>query len=165
MVEETPADQVTDRARHPYTRALFSATPGPVAPHRPHPADRSGAVGDAHRRAGARSVPAAGRRTRCARPSCRTFHPRRRRDIGTAATILWRRTFPLAIWSRQSLPKGAFHDLPRPADRCRTARLHAPDTGPRGGRPFTALLGSSTTWSGPGCTGCSCSARPRRRRI
>ena len=27
IVEETPAGQVTDRARHPYTRALFSATP------------------------------------------------------------------------------------------------------------------------------------------
>ncbi|MFF8862354.1 oligopeptide/dipeptide ABC transporter ATP-binding protein [Streptomyces sp. NPDC015139] len=35
IVEETPADRVTDSARHPYTRALFSATPGlldPVAP-------------------------------------------------------------------------------------------------------------------------------------
>ncbi|MFJ3229846.1 oligopeptide/dipeptide ABC transporter ATP-binding protein [Streptomyces sp. NPDC086787] len=28
IVEETPADRVTDRARHPYTRALFSAVPG-----------------------------------------------------------------------------------------------------------------------------------------
>ncbi|MBL1104861.1 ABC transporter ATP-binding protein [Streptomyces sp. 5-8] len=28
IVEETPAGRVTDAARHPYTRALFSATPG-----------------------------------------------------------------------------------------------------------------------------------------
>ncbi|WAZ21616.1 ABC transporter ATP-binding protein [Streptomyces cinnabarinus] len=28
IVEETPADRVTDRSCHPYTRALFSATPG-----------------------------------------------------------------------------------------------------------------------------------------
>ncbi|MFF4251946.1 oligopeptide/dipeptide ABC transporter ATP-binding protein [Streptomyces sp. NPDC001663] len=35
IVEESPAADVTDRARHPYTRALFSATPGllhPIAP-------------------------------------------------------------------------------------------------------------------------------------
>ncbi|MFF3329693.1 oligopeptide/dipeptide ABC transporter ATP-binding protein [Streptomyces sp. NPDC002888] len=35
IVEEAPAADVTDRARHPYTRALFSATPsllGPIDP-------------------------------------------------------------------------------------------------------------------------------------
>jgi peptide/nickel transport system ATP-binding protein len=35
IVEEAPADAVTGRSRHPYTRALFSATPGlldPIAP-------------------------------------------------------------------------------------------------------------------------------------
>jgi peptide/nickel transport system ATP-binding protein len=37
IVEETPADQVTDRARHPYTRALFSATPGLLHPIDPIP--------------------------------------------------------------------------------------------------------------------------------
>ncbi len=37
IVEETPADRVTDRARHPYTRALFSATPGLLHPIDPIP--------------------------------------------------------------------------------------------------------------------------------
>ncbi|MEV7501493.1 ABC transporter ATP-binding protein [Streptomyces sp. NPDC093018] len=37
IVEETPADRVTDRARHPYTRALFSATPGLLHPIEPIP--------------------------------------------------------------------------------------------------------------------------------
>ncbi|GAB2843403.1 dipeptide ABC transporter ATP-binding protein [Streptomyces deserti] len=37
IVEETPADRVTDRARHPYTRALFSATPGLLDPIEPIP--------------------------------------------------------------------------------------------------------------------------------
>ncbi|MFF4750151.1 oligopeptide/dipeptide ABC transporter ATP-binding protein [Streptomyces sp. NPDC002514] len=37
IVEETPADRVTDRARHPYTRALFSATPGLLDPIDPIP--------------------------------------------------------------------------------------------------------------------------------
>lgn len=32
IVEETPAALVGDRARHPYTRALFSATPGLLDP-------------------------------------------------------------------------------------------------------------------------------------
>ncbi|KOG73627.1 peptide ABC transporter ATP-binding protein [Streptomyces antibioticus] len=32
IVEETPAGRVTDAARHPYTRALFSATPGLLDP-------------------------------------------------------------------------------------------------------------------------------------
>jgi peptide/nickel transport system ATP-binding protein len=32
IVEESPASLVTDRARHPYTRALFSATPGLLDP-------------------------------------------------------------------------------------------------------------------------------------
>ncbi len=32
IVEEAPADRVTDHARHPYTRALFSATPGLLDP-------------------------------------------------------------------------------------------------------------------------------------
>lgn len=32
IVEETPAGRVTDRSRHPYTRALFSATPGLLDP-------------------------------------------------------------------------------------------------------------------------------------
>ncbi|MGW0711817.1 oligopeptide/dipeptide ABC transporter ATP-binding protein [Streptomyces sp. NPDC002643] len=32
IVEESPAGSVTDRARHPYTRALFSATPGLLDP-------------------------------------------------------------------------------------------------------------------------------------
>ncbi|MFJ8795529.1 ABC transporter ATP-binding protein [Streptomyces sp. NPDC102462] len=37
IVEECPADRVTDRARHPYTRALFSATPGLLDPIVPIP--------------------------------------------------------------------------------------------------------------------------------
>ncbi|MFI8236238.1 oligopeptide/dipeptide ABC transporter ATP-binding protein [Streptomyces sp. NPDC085866] len=37
IVEETPADRVTDQARHPYTRALFSATPGLLDPIDPIP--------------------------------------------------------------------------------------------------------------------------------
>ncbi|MFB7505053.1 oligopeptide/dipeptide ABC transporter ATP-binding protein [Streptomyces broussonetiae] len=37
IVEETPADRVTDAARHPYTRALFSATPGLLDPLDPIP--------------------------------------------------------------------------------------------------------------------------------
>jgi peptide/nickel transport system ATP-binding protein len=37
IVEEAPADAVTDRARHPYTRALFSATPGLLDPIDPIP--------------------------------------------------------------------------------------------------------------------------------
>lgn len=37
IVEESPADSVTDRARHPYTRALFSATPGLLDPIEPIP--------------------------------------------------------------------------------------------------------------------------------
>ncbi|MFE9607415.1 oligopeptide/dipeptide ABC transporter ATP-binding protein [Streptomyces sp. NPDC006012] len=37
IVEETPASRVTDRARHPYTRALFSATPGLLDPIDPIP--------------------------------------------------------------------------------------------------------------------------------
>jgi peptide/nickel transport system ATP-binding protein len=37
IVEETPAALVTDRARHPYTRALFSATPGLLDPVDPIP--------------------------------------------------------------------------------------------------------------------------------
>ncbi|MCX4574861.1 ABC transporter ATP-binding protein [Streptomyces sp. NBC_01571] len=37
IVEESPAAEVTDRARHPYTRALFSATPGLLAPIDPIP--------------------------------------------------------------------------------------------------------------------------------
>ncbi|EMF56027.1 ABC transporter ATP-binding protein [Streptomyces bottropensis] len=37
IVEETPAALVTERARHPYTRALFSATPGLLAPIDPIP--------------------------------------------------------------------------------------------------------------------------------
>ncbi|MEU6591475.1 ABC transporter ATP-binding protein [Streptomyces sp. NPDC046881] len=37
IVEETPADRVTDGARHPYTRALFSATPGLLDPVDPIP--------------------------------------------------------------------------------------------------------------------------------
>nr|WP_246114062.1 ABC transporter ATP-binding protein [Streptomyces montanus] len=37
IVEESPADEVTDRARHPYTRALFSATPGLLDPIDPIP--------------------------------------------------------------------------------------------------------------------------------
>ncbi|AWW39671.1 oligopeptide/dipeptide ABC transporter ATP-binding protein [Streptomyces cadmiisoli] len=37
IVEEAPADRVTDRSRHPYTRALFSATPGLLAPVDPIP--------------------------------------------------------------------------------------------------------------------------------
>ncbi|MFC4501642.1 MULTISPECIES: ABC transporter ATP-binding protein [Streptomyces] len=32
IVEEAPADRVSDRARHPYTRALFSATPSLLRP-------------------------------------------------------------------------------------------------------------------------------------
>jgi peptide/nickel transport system ATP-binding protein len=37
IVEETPAARVADRARHPYTRALFSATPGLLDPIDPIP--------------------------------------------------------------------------------------------------------------------------------
>ncbi|NEB04375.1 ABC transporter ATP-binding protein [Streptomyces sp. SID13726] len=37
IVEESPAGIVTDRARHPYTRALFSATPGLLHPIDPIP--------------------------------------------------------------------------------------------------------------------------------
>ncbi|MEV0226031.1 ABC transporter ATP-binding protein [Streptomyces sp. NPDC050704] len=37
IVEESPADEVTDSARHPYTRALFSATPGLLDPIDPIP--------------------------------------------------------------------------------------------------------------------------------
>ncbi|MFJ9584986.1 oligopeptide/dipeptide ABC transporter ATP-binding protein [Streptomyces acidicola] len=37
IVEESPADEVTERARHPYTRALFSATPGLLDPIDPIP--------------------------------------------------------------------------------------------------------------------------------
>ncbi|MFI0810318.1 oligopeptide/dipeptide ABC transporter ATP-binding protein [Streptomyces echinatus] len=37
IVEETPAGRVTDGARHPYTRALFSATPGLLDPVEPIP--------------------------------------------------------------------------------------------------------------------------------
>ncbi|MEU1015688.1 ABC transporter ATP-binding protein [Streptomyces sp. NPDC005898] len=37
IVEEAPAAEILDRARHPYTRALFSATPGLLAPIDPIP--------------------------------------------------------------------------------------------------------------------------------
>ncbi|WP_128802985.1 MULTISPECIES: ABC transporter ATP-binding protein [unclassified Streptomyces] len=37
IVEESPAAEVTERARHPYTRALFSATPGLLDPIDPIP--------------------------------------------------------------------------------------------------------------------------------
>ncbi|MFF4903785.1 oligopeptide/dipeptide ABC transporter ATP-binding protein [Streptomyces sp. NPDC001260] len=37
IVEESPAAEVTGRARHPYTRALFSATPGLLNPVEPIP--------------------------------------------------------------------------------------------------------------------------------
>ncbi|WP_372349886.1 oligopeptide/dipeptide ABC transporter ATP-binding protein [Streptomyces sp. KL116D] len=37
IVEESPAADVLDRSRHPYTRALFSATPGLLAPIDPIP--------------------------------------------------------------------------------------------------------------------------------
>jgi peptide/nickel transport system ATP-binding protein len=37
IVEESPADAVIERARHPYTRALFSATPGLLNPIDPIP--------------------------------------------------------------------------------------------------------------------------------
>lgn len=37
IVEEAPADRVTDGSRHPYTRALFSATPGLLDPIEPIP--------------------------------------------------------------------------------------------------------------------------------
>ncbi|MFJ3760857.1 oligopeptide/dipeptide ABC transporter ATP-binding protein [Streptomyces sp. NPDC090080] len=37
IVEETPAADVTDHARHPYTRALFSAAPGLLRPIDPIP--------------------------------------------------------------------------------------------------------------------------------
>jgi peptide/nickel transport system ATP-binding protein len=37
IVEEAPAGEVTGRARHPYTRALFSATPGLLDPIDPIP--------------------------------------------------------------------------------------------------------------------------------
>jgi peptide/nickel transport system ATP-binding protein len=37
IVEEAPADRVTGHARHPYTRALFSATPGLLDPIDPIP--------------------------------------------------------------------------------------------------------------------------------
>jgi peptide/nickel transport system ATP-binding protein len=37
IVEEAPADRITEEARHPYTRALFSATPGLLDPIDPIP--------------------------------------------------------------------------------------------------------------------------------
>lgn len=37
IVEESPAAEVTEHARHPYTRALFSATPGLLDPIDPIP--------------------------------------------------------------------------------------------------------------------------------
>lgn len=37
IVEESPATEILDRARHPYTRALFSATPGLLDPIDPIP--------------------------------------------------------------------------------------------------------------------------------
>ncbi|MEV1077559.1 ABC transporter ATP-binding protein [Streptomyces sp. NPDC050211] len=37
IVEEAPADRVTEDSRHPYTRALFSATPGLLHPIDPIP--------------------------------------------------------------------------------------------------------------------------------
>ncbi|GGZ72325.1 oligopeptide/dipeptide ABC transporter ATP-binding protein [Streptomyces echinoruber] len=37
IVEEAPADRITDHSRHPYTRALFSATPGLLDPIDPIP--------------------------------------------------------------------------------------------------------------------------------
>ncbi|MEU1176671.1 ABC transporter ATP-binding protein [Streptomyces sp. NPDC005820] len=37
IVEEAPADRITDEARHPYTRALFSATPSLLRPRAPIP--------------------------------------------------------------------------------------------------------------------------------
>jgi peptide/nickel transport system ATP-binding protein len=37
IVEEAPAGKVTEQARHPYTRALFSATPGLLSPIDPIP--------------------------------------------------------------------------------------------------------------------------------
>ncbi|MEU5863021.1 ABC transporter ATP-binding protein [Nonomuraea sp. NPDC047529] len=37
IVEQTPAQSVPGRARHPYTRALFSATPGLISPINPIP--------------------------------------------------------------------------------------------------------------------------------
>ncbi|WP_306338427.1 ABC transporter ATP-binding protein [Streptomyces sp. KL118A] len=37
IVEESPAGEILDRARHPYTRALFSATPGLLDPIDPIP--------------------------------------------------------------------------------------------------------------------------------
>ncbi|MFI6919755.1 oligopeptide/dipeptide ABC transporter ATP-binding protein [Nonomuraea spiralis] len=37
IVEQTPAGSVPSRARHPYTRALFSATPGLISPITPIP--------------------------------------------------------------------------------------------------------------------------------
>ncbi|MFF3642271.1 oligopeptide/dipeptide ABC transporter ATP-binding protein [Streptomyces sp. NPDC002564] len=37
IVEESPAAEIPDRARHPYTRALFSATPGLLDPIDPIP--------------------------------------------------------------------------------------------------------------------------------
>ena len=37
VVEESPAARVTEHARHPYTRALFSATPGLLHPIQPIP--------------------------------------------------------------------------------------------------------------------------------
>ena len=37
IVEQTPAEAVPGRARHPYTRALFSATPGLLSPIDPIP--------------------------------------------------------------------------------------------------------------------------------
>ncbi|MDT0346049.1 ABC transporter ATP-binding protein [Streptomyces litchfieldiae] len=37
IVEEAPAGEITTRARHPYTRALFSATPGLLDPIEPIP--------------------------------------------------------------------------------------------------------------------------------
>jgi peptide/nickel transport system ATP-binding protein len=44
IVEEGPAEEVTARPRHPYTRALLGAVPEPGAVHVPLPGDPPSAI-------------------------------------------------------------------------------------------------------------------------
>jgi peptide/nickel transport system ATP-binding protein len=81
IVEQTPAEAVPGRARHPYTRALFSATPGLLSPIDPIPL-----VGPTCRRAAAPSEPDAGKPTPSAPPRCRTSKTTATRTSSDAIT-------------------------------------------------------------------------------
>jgi len=75
IAEEAPVADLPDGARHPYTRALFSATPSllhetePIVLHGPVPSATA-------RRVAATSAPGAGRPPTSAPPSCRRSRPR-----------------------------------------------------------------------------------------